>query len=323
MRIQNVHSRELPAPVERAWELVAGLASERDELWPIARWPTTPVEFDRPLGPGAKGGHGLIRYDVERCEPGRRVVFRFARKSGLDGTHEFEVQPINAGRSRLTHTLDTRLGWKLMPVYPVLRVAHDALLEDLLDNAERAAGGSPAPPPALPRLVRLANAVEGGVIRLRRNLLGWIVPGTLAAIAALHAAWALGWRWPGGSDQALADHVVGYGAELPPDWLTGLVAATLVAGAAIVRAGARGARGRLRLAAWAVGGVLLARGAVYIPIDLAGGLDDIYSRLDLATYSPLCLALAAGTVRLLTRAPAVKPRSGSAIASGTSSCGCS
>jgi uncharacterized protein YndB with AHSA1/START domain len=314
MRIHNVHSRELPAPAERAWELVTGLASAHDELWPVERWPTSPIEFDRPLGPGAKGGHGLIRYEVERYEPGRRVVFRFARGSGLDGIHVLEVEPIDARTSRLTHTLDTRVGWKLLPLYPVLRAAHDAQIEDLLDNAERAAGGSPAPPPPLPRLLPVANAVEGGVIPLRRNALGWIVPGTLAAIAALHAAWALGWRWPVASDQALADHVIGYGAELPPDWLTGLVAAMLLTCAVIVRAGARG---RWRPAAWAVAGVLLARGVVYIPIDLAGGLDDTYSRLDLAIYSPLCLALGAGTVRLLTHAPGgVRPRIGSALAGG-------
>jgi hypothetical protein len=225
-----------------------------------------------------------------------------------------EVAPIDPRRSRLTHTLDTRVGWKLLPMHRVLLAAHDALIEDLLDNAERATGGSPAPPPPLPRLLRVGDAVEGGLIRLRRNLLGWIVPGTLAAIAALHAAWALGWRWPGGSDQALADHVVGHGAALPPDWLTWLVAATLLAGAAIVRAGARG---RWRPAAGAVAGVLLARGVVYIPIDLAGGLDDTYSRLDLAIYSPLCLALGAGTVRLLTHASgAVRPRIGPALAGG-------
>jgi hypothetical protein len=168
MRVHNVHSRELPAPVERAWELVAGVASERDVLWPNERWPTSPIAFDRPLGPGAKGGHGVIRYEVERYEPGRRVVFRFARGSGLDGTHALEVEPIDARRSRLTHTLDTRVGWTLMPLYPVLLAAHDALVEDLLDNAERAAGGSPAPPPPLPRLLRVANAVEGGLLRLRR-----------------------------------------------------------------------------------------------------------------------------------------------------------
>jgi len=320
MRIHVVHSRELPAPVERTWRLVAGLAGEHDELWPIQRWPTTPIEFDRPLGPGARGGHGVIRYDVERYEPGRRVVFRFAARRGLDGIHAFEVEPIDARRSRLVHTLDTRVGWRLRPVHRALRAAHDALLEDLLDNAERAAGGNPAAPPPLPRLLRVANVVEGGVIRLRRDPLAWLVPGTLAAIAALHAGWALGWRWPGGSDRALADHVVGHGAELPPDWLTWVVAGTLLAGAAIVRAAAGGARGRLRLAAWAVGGVLLARGAVFVPIDLARGLDDTFSRLDLAIYSPLCLALGAGTVRLLMRAPdAVRTTTRSVLAGGTSS----
>jgi hypothetical protein len=174
MRIHNVHSRELPAPVERAWELVSGLASDHDELWPLERWPTTPIEFDRSLGPGAKGGHGMIRYDVERYEPGRRVVFRFAPNSGLEGIHLFEVEPIDARRSRLTHTLDARIGGKLMVVHHVLRAAHDALLEDLLDNAERAAGGNPAPPAPLPLAIRIANAVEGGVIRLRRKPLGGI-----------------------------------------------------------------------------------------------------------------------------------------------------
>ena len=48
-------------------------------------------------------------------------------------------------------------------------------------------------------------------------------------------------------------------------------------------------------------GVLVARGLLYIPIDLANGLDGSYDRLDLAIYSPLCLALGAGTAWLLTR----------------------
>jgi len=166
MRVHNVHSRELAAPAGRAWELVAGLASRHDQLWPTERWPTSPIEFDRPLGPGAEGGHGMIRYAVERYEPGRRVVFRFARGSGLDGVHGFEVEAVDAGRSRLTHTLDCRVEWKLRPLHRVLIKAHDALVEDLLDNAERAVGGRPLPTLPLPRLVRVANAVEGGFMRL-------------------------------------------------------------------------------------------------------------------------------------------------------------
>jgi len=168
MRVHNVHSRELPAPAARTWELVAGLASRHDQLWPTERWPTSPIVFDRPLGVGARGGHGSIHYDVERYEPGRRVVFGFARGSGLDGVHGLEVEALDGVRSRLTHTLDARVEWKLRPVYRVLLKAHDALVEDLLDNAERATGGRPLPSLPLPRLVRVANAVEGGFMRIPR-----------------------------------------------------------------------------------------------------------------------------------------------------------
>jgi hypothetical protein len=167
MRVHNVHSRELLAPAAVTWALVADLASEHDQLWPTDRWPTCPIEFDRPLGVGAQGGHGLIRYDVERYEPGRCVVFRFARGSGLDGVHGLEVEAIDGVRSRLTHTLDAAVEWKLRPFYRVLLKAHDALVEDLLDNAERATGGRVLPTLPLPRLVRIANAVEGGFMRTR------------------------------------------------------------------------------------------------------------------------------------------------------------
>ena len=38
MRIHNVHSRELPAPAERVWELVAALSDrEREILLEVAR----------------------------------------------------------------------------------------------------------------------------------------------------------------------------------------------------------------------------------------------------------------------------------------------
>ena len=48
------------------------------------------------------------------------------------------------------------------------------------------------------------------------------VPTALTGLAALHAAWALGWRWPGGSDRELAERVVGPGAELPqPEMIWG------------------------------------------------------------------------------------------------------
>ena len=129
-----------------------------------------------------------------------------------------------------------------------------------------------------------------------------------SAIAALHAAWALGWYWPAGSERELAELVLSSGereqldGELPPPAVTLAVALGLAGAATIVRAVARGTRSRtLRGAAWGVAAILLVRGVVYPPLDLLGGLDDSYDRLDLAVYSPLCLALASAAVLVLRR----------------------
>jgi hypothetical protein len=128
------------------------------------------------------------------------------------------------------------------------------------------------------------------------------VPTVLGALAALHAAWALGWRWPGGDDRAFAERVVGHGAtEVPPAAATWAVAVALLAAAGIVAGAAASDDRRLRLATLGIAAVLAARGALFIPLDLVGGVDDVYERLDLAIYSPLCLALAAGGAAVAIR----------------------
>jgi len=134
------------------------------------------------------------------------------------------------------------------------------------------------------------------------------VPASLAALAALHAAWALGWRWPGGSDREWVETVGGPGAELPSPAEIWAVAAALAFSASFVGAAARPEAGRLaRIGAGAVAGVLLIRGLVGPVTDLAGGLDDRFERLDLLLYSPLCLALGSGAA-LVARAPAARRR---------------
>lgn len=54
------------------------------------------------------------------------------------------------------------------------------------------------------------------------------------------------------------------------------------------------------------GRVLTARGALFPPVDLAGGLSTEVQRLDLLVYSPLCLALGLGAA-IVARGPA-QPR---------------
>jgi hypothetical protein len=176
MQIVNVHERILPATVDQVGALLDGLAGPGDRLWPEDRWPGLPLRFDRPLGVGAKGGHGPIRYRVEVYVPGRRVVFRFSEKMFLDGTHRLEVDD-SQGVTELRHVIEARTTsaaavrtWLL-----VARPIHDAMLEDLLDRAELAVTGQVLRPARWSRRVRLLRRL------LARHLL---VPRLSASVQA-------------------------------------------------------------------------------------------------------------------------------------------
>ncbi len=142
MEVCNVHDRGLETSPALAGALIDSLASKEDRLWPKHAWP--PMEFDRALCFGAKGGHGPIRYFVEKYIPGKSIQFRFTCPKGFDGFHAYEV----AGGSKqpvvLRHTLkmNTRgpaiLSWPL-----VYRPMHDALIEDSLATAQVSLGVMP------------------------------------------------------------------------------------------------------------------------------------------------------------------------------------
>jgi hypothetical protein len=136
--IRNAHQRGYPVDPARLGELLDRVAEPDSPLWPVKGWP--PMVLDRPLGVGAKGGHGPIRYSCTAYEPGRRVEFAFAPGLLVAGTHTLEVLDSGA----LRHTLTARprgagrLLWPLM-----FRWLHDACLEDLLDRAADSLGHPP------------------------------------------------------------------------------------------------------------------------------------------------------------------------------------
>jgi hypothetical protein len=160
MRIESIHTRELPVPVQELGQILDTLAGRDDKIWPIERWPNDPIGFDRPLGIGAKGGHGPIRYTVTAYEPGRSITFEFDPGSGLQGHHGFEVEPAGSGRARMRHVLDVEVGGIYRLLRPVFLAMHDALVEDLLDNAELATTARIARPARWPRWLQLANRIE-------------------------------------------------------------------------------------------------------------------------------------------------------------------
>ena len=142
MKVLNVHERELRATRDEVGALIDSLASPADALWPNVAWPR--MKFDRPLGVGATGGHGPIRYVVETYAPGWSVTFRFTGPPGFDEFHGYEVVAVSASTVLLRHTLQMTthrlavLSWPL--VFPPL---HDALIEDSLATAEASLGQPP------------------------------------------------------------------------------------------------------------------------------------------------------------------------------------
>ncbi|OLT44239.1 hypothetical protein BJF85_20395 [Saccharomonospora sp. CUA-673] len=153
MGVVNVHERRFAVPQDQVGALIDALAGDDDPVWPGKLWP--PLRLDRPLGVGATGGHGPVRYHVIAYVPGRWVRFSFDRPTGFDGVHEFTALT-DGDHTVLRHLIamrvhgTARLSWPL--VYGPL---HDALLEDLLDRAEHRITGTIATPARWNPWVRL------------------------------------------------------------------------------------------------------------------------------------------------------------------------
>jgi hypothetical protein len=159
--MQNVQHRSIAASAEEVGALVDQTGTPDDHIWPAPPW--SPIVLDAGLTPGSRGGHGPIRYTVSAYEPGRRVRFSFDPGLGLVGYHELLVTSQGAGNCQLTHTISGRLEGRMRLLWPLMiRWLHEALLQDLLDNAERAATGRLSGPPARWSVwVRLLRRVIG------------------------------------------------------------------------------------------------------------------------------------------------------------------
>ncbi|SER98454.1 SRPBCC family protein [Actinokineospora terrae] len=144
--IFNRHQRALQAPPAEAAHLLDDLALPDTATWPREHWPA--LRLDRPLSPGATGGHGPIHYTCTDYIPGHRAEFTFTPDAPVRGGHALTLLtgPTPA-TSVLRHDLyghPQGLGHLTWPL--IFRWLHDALMEDLLDNVERALGTPPAHP---------------------------------------------------------------------------------------------------------------------------------------------------------------------------------
>ena len=133
--VLNVHEREIPASPEAVGALIDSLASDQDRLWPRDAWPS--MRLNQPLGVGASGGHGPVRYSVTDYEPGRRVEFQFTGPAGFHGHHSFSVIRKTKQSTVLRHELTLSPRGAAILTWPIFfRPLHNALIEECLDRAE-------------------------------------------------------------------------------------------------------------------------------------------------------------------------------------------
>lgn len=140
--VYNAHQREIAAPVSEVGPLIDSLATRNDRLWPRSEWPS--MRLNGPLGVGAAGGHGPVRYFVTAYEPSRRIEFQFTGPSGFHGHHSFTVTSLTHNSTLLRHELSLSPSGTAKLTWPLFfRPMHDALIEESLDRAEREFSSSP------------------------------------------------------------------------------------------------------------------------------------------------------------------------------------
>ena len=102
MKIINIHKREINQPKEEIVQLFKTLASENDLMLATNKW--SPMQLDKGLQIGSKGGHGPIKYHVVDYNPEAFIVFEFDLK-GFNGTHQFNILEINQNKKATMKTV--------------------------------------------------------------------------------------------------------------------------------------------------------------------------------------------------------------------------
>ncbi len=93
--------------------------------------------FKKGLREGAIGGHGPIKYSIQKHTHGDFVEFKFIQPEGFNGIHKFEITEIEKDKTELKHTINMVLSGKgILTWYIAIKWLHNTLIEDCLDKAE-------------------------------------------------------------------------------------------------------------------------------------------------------------------------------------------
>ena len=104
-------------------------------VWPNKHWPA--MKFKGGMKLGAKGGHGPIRYAVEKYDPHATIQFRFTSPLGFNGIHKFDVKELSDRQTEVTHVIDMKTNMRGAFIWLfAVKSLHNALVEDGLDKLE-------------------------------------------------------------------------------------------------------------------------------------------------------------------------------------------
>lgn len=135
MWVLNIHKRTIYQPKTKVVELLLTLATENDKIWPTANWPA--IKFKEGIKIGSKGGHGPIRYTIEKYDPNEIIQFRFSKPDDFIGIHKFEIKELGEKKTEISHTIDMNVKGKGMLTWFLgIRSLHNALIEDAFDKFE-------------------------------------------------------------------------------------------------------------------------------------------------------------------------------------------
>lgn len=181
---------------------------------------------------------------------------------------------------------------------------HDALLEDLLNNAQARMGGARPAPQAYSPVVRalraaFKQAIKRPSVTHQPAVSADAAVGVLAALAVLHGIWGAGETWPARDAERLAE-VVGGRSPMPgpgPCWavagLLGLAAVTLHSANRPTSRAAVMPYPVADAGVGVLGAVLAVRAAGIVGSFGPSSMSQSFRMMNAAMYSPLCAGLAA------------------------------
>jgi len=135
LKVLNIHKRTLNQPKSRIVELLKTLSTDNDKIWPKENWPA--IKFKGGIKVVVKGGHGPIRYAVEKYNPNELIQFKFSKPTGFNGIHKFELEELDKNKTEIKHTIDMNAKGKGIFIWAfAIRSLHNALIEDGFDKIE-------------------------------------------------------------------------------------------------------------------------------------------------------------------------------------------